>query len=158
VARAGDVGNWSSHRVNRHPGLLLVAAARRATCQSVLAGAHESSVYACKIKETVNGCRRRARGQTWEAQGVLAQRRFERNVQIDEQSGAAQNGQDQTQGKTDTEAKEEVDLTSWVALHGQHTSPPSKENATLKSPQPEARAGVLIPFALRPSLLSTVLR
>ena len=34
---------------------------------------------------------------------VVAQGRFARNVQIDEQSGTAQNGQDQAQRKTDNE-------------------------------------------------------
>ena len=103
MARAGDFWNRNAHRVDWRAGLLPVAAARRATCQSGLASVRELFVYACKIKETTNGCRRCARGQTRQAVQVVAQRRFTRNVQIDEQSGAAQNGQDQAQRETDKE-------------------------------------------------------
>src|SRR5215475_1696531 len=60
-------------------------------------------MYACKIKETKNGSRRCACRETWQAQGVIAQRRFARDVQVNEQSRAAQNGQDQAQGETDKE-------------------------------------------------------
>ena len=75
----------------------------------------ETYLYACKIKETTNGRWRGARGEARKALEVVAQRRFARNVQIDEQSGAAQNGQDQAQRKTD---KEEAALrnASWRLL------------------------------------------
>src|SRR5205823_2786576 len=52
MARAGNVRNWNSHRFDRRAGLLPMAAARRATCQSGLAPWRESIMYACKIKET----------------------------------------------------------------------------------------------------------
>jgi hypothetical protein len=56
-----------------------------------------------EIKETTNGSRRCARGQTRQAQGVIAQRRFARNVKSMSKGGAAQNGQDEAQGETDKE-------------------------------------------------------
>ena len=65
LARAGDVGNGNSHRIDRRAGLLPLAAARRATCQSGLALARELLMYACEIKETANGSRRRACGKAW---------------------------------------------------------------------------------------------
>jgi hypothetical protein len=61
----------------------------------------ETYLYACKIKETTNGRWRSARGKARKALDVVAERRFVRNVQIDEQSGAAQNGQNQAQRKAD---------------------------------------------------------
>jgi hypothetical protein len=63
----------------------------------------ETYLYACKIKETTNGRWRSACGEARKALEVVTERRFARNVQIDEQSGAAQNGQDQAQRKTDKE-------------------------------------------------------
>ena len=39
-------------------------------------------------------------------------RRFERNVQVDEQSGVAQNGQDQAQGETHAQGQEKVEHVS----------------------------------------------
>jgi hypothetical protein len=59
-------------------------------------------LYACKIKETANGRWRCAFGQARSTFQVIAQRRFARDVQIDEQSGAAPNGQDKAQRETDT--------------------------------------------------------
>ena len=72
MARAGDVRNWNSHRVDRRAGLLPMAAARRATCQSGLASARELFMYACKIKETTNGSRRCACGEARQAFQVVA--------------------------------------------------------------------------------------
>ena len=63
----------------------------------------ETSLYACKVKETTNGRWRGTRGEARKKLEVVAQRRFARNVQIDEQSGTAQNGQDQAERETDTE-------------------------------------------------------
>ena len=65
MACALDVGNWNSDRIDRRAGLLPLAAARRATCQSGLALARELLMYACEIKETANGSRRRACGKAW---------------------------------------------------------------------------------------------
>jgi len=48
------------------------AAARRAASQSVLVSARESIMYACKIKETANGSRRRACGKTRQEVQVVA--------------------------------------------------------------------------------------
>jgi hypothetical protein len=79
-------------------------------------------MYARKIKETTNGSGRCACGQARQAFQVVAQGRFARNVQVDEQGGAAQNGEDKAQGKTDTEAEEEVELTLRVALPNRHLS------------------------------------
>src|SRR5690349_8869565 len=84
MARAGNVRNWNSHRVDRCAGVLPMAAARRATCQSGLALACEIFMYACKIKETANGSRRSACSKTRQEVEVLAQRRISSNGEIDE--------------------------------------------------------------------------
>jgi hypothetical protein len=63
----------------------------------------ETHLYACKIKETTNGRWCSARGEARKELEVIAERRFARNVQIDEPSGAAQNGQNQAQRETDKE-------------------------------------------------------
>src|SRR5207248_11746037 len=57
----------------------------------------------CKIKKTTDGRRCGAFGEARKTLQIIAQRCFARDVQINEQSGAAQNGQDQAQGKTDQE-------------------------------------------------------
>src|SRR6266446_1645330 len=62
-------------------------------------------LYACKIKETTNAGRRGPCGQARQTLEVFAQRRIERNVQIDEQNGASQNGQDQAQEIAHEKAK-----------------------------------------------------
>jgi hypothetical protein len=61
----------------------------------------ETYLYACKIKETTNGRWRRSRSQARSTFQVLVERCIARDVQIDEQKGAAQNGQDQAQRKAD---------------------------------------------------------
>jgi hypothetical protein len=61
----------------------------------------EILLYASEIKEAANGSRRCACHETRQAEGVIAQRRFARNVQVDEHSGAPQNGQDEAEGETD---------------------------------------------------------
>jgi hypothetical protein len=58
---------------------------------------------ACKIKETANGSRRCACGEARQAFQVVASGRFAKFVQVNEQSGAPQNGQDEAQGETDKE-------------------------------------------------------
>jgi hypothetical protein len=58
-------------------------------------------LYASKIKETTNGRWRCACCQAGQALKVVAQRRFTRDVQIDEQKRAAANGQKKAQRKTD---------------------------------------------------------
>ena len=63
----------------------------------------ETYLYACKIKETTNGRWRSTRGEARKALEVVTERCFAGDVQIDEQSRAAQNGQDQAQRKTDEE-------------------------------------------------------
>jgi hypothetical protein len=80
-----------------------MAAASRAAGQSALALGNDLFAYACKIEETANGSRRGARGQAREAFKIIFEGRFAEHVQINEQSGAAQNGQDQAQRKTDQE-------------------------------------------------------
>ena len=70
--------------------------------------AGESFMYACKVKETTNGCRRGARGETRQALEVIVERRFARDVQIDEQSGAAENGEDQAQRETHAKTREKI--------------------------------------------------
>ena len=70
----------------------------------------ESFMYACKVKETADGCWRGARSQARQALQVIVERRFARDVQIHEQGGAAQNGQDQAQRETDAETQEEIAL------------------------------------------------
>src|ERR1700751_4458767 len=75
--------------------------------KTVTSFACESFMYACKVKETADGCRRGARGQALE---VIVERRFARDVQIHEQGGAAQNGQDQAQRETDAETQEKIAL------------------------------------------------
>jgi hypothetical protein len=64
----------------------------------------ETYLYACKIKETTNGRWRSTRGEARKALEVVTERCFAGDVQIDEQSRAAQNGQNQAQRKTDEEA------------------------------------------------------
>jgi len=61
-------------------------------------------MYACKIEETTNGCRRGTRGQTGKALEVVTERGFEGNVQVDEQKRAPQDGQDQAQRIAEAEA------------------------------------------------------
>jgi hypothetical protein len=71
----------------------------------------EPFLYACKIKETADGRWRGAGSEARQTLQVVAQRGFTRNVQINEQSGAAPNGQDKAQRKTD---KEEATLKEFV--------------------------------------------
>src|SRR5439155_15621643 len=54
-------------------------------------------LYACTIKETTNGRWRRARRETRKAFKEIAQRRFKRNVQVDEQKAAARHRENKTQ-------------------------------------------------------------
>ena len=61
-------------------------------------------MYACKIKETTNGGGRRARGKARKAFKIIAQGRFAKHVQVNEQSGASQNGQGQAQKTAEEEA------------------------------------------------------
>src|SRR5215472_9390573 len=49
MARPGDVRNWNHHRVDRGAGLLPLAAAQCATCQSSLVSSRELFLYARKI-------------------------------------------------------------------------------------------------------------
>jgi hypothetical protein len=64
----------------------------------------EFFLYASKIEETTDGSRRGARGQTGKALEVITERRFEGNVQVDEQKRAPQDGQDQAQRIAEAEA------------------------------------------------------
>ena len=50
-----------------------------------------------KSKKTTNGGRRCARRETWQTLEVIPQRRFERNVQVDDQGTAARVRKNQTQ-------------------------------------------------------------
>src|SRR6266446_10940666 len=65
---------------------------------------------ACKIEETANGRRRGACSQTQRTLSIVTERCFARDVQVDEQSGAAQNGQNQAQRKTDKETTLKISL------------------------------------------------
>ena len=58
-------------------------------------------MYACKIEKTTNGSWRGACGQTRQALQIIAKGGLAKHVQIDEQSGAAQNGQEQAQESTE---------------------------------------------------------
>jgi hypothetical protein len=65
------------------------------------------------------------RGKRFE---VVAQEGFAGHLQVDGQSRAAQNGEDQAQGKADTQTQEEVALTLQVALLARHPiAPPSEQ-------------------------------
>jgi hypothetical protein len=94
MARAGNIRNCNSHRVDRRAGLLPVAAARSATCQSGLASARELFMYASKIKETTNGSRSCPCREAWQKVEVVAKRRVAPNGQLDERKRATQNGED----------------------------------------------------------------
>lgn len=72
--------------------------------QSVLPSGNELFMYACEIKETTNGGRRRARGKARKAFKIVAKGRFAKHVQINEQSGASQNGQDQAKKTAEEKA------------------------------------------------------
>ena len=61
-------------------------------------------MYACEIKETTNGSGGCARGKAWKTFKIGAQRRFAKHVQVNEQSGASQNGQDQAKKIAEEEA------------------------------------------------------
>jgi hypothetical protein len=61
-------------------------------------------MYACEIKETTNGGGRGARGKTRKTFKIVAQGCFAKHVQVNEQSGASQNGQDQAKETADEEA------------------------------------------------------
>src|ERR1700751_5951813 len=69
----------------------------------------ESFMYACKVKETADGCWRGARGQARQALQVVVERRFARDVQINEQKRATKNGENKAQRKADTKTKEAVE-------------------------------------------------
>jgi hypothetical protein len=60
-------------------------------------------LYACKIKETANGRRRRACSQARSTLSLIAKRGVARDVQIDEQKRAAPNGKDKAQREADKE-------------------------------------------------------
>ena len=68
--------------------------------------------YACKIEETTDGRGCGACRQARATFQVISQRRFERNVPVDEQKRAAQNGQDQTQRQADEKATLKVNRSS----------------------------------------------
>src|SRR5262245_12289794 len=111
MARAGDVRNWSSHRVDRCAGLLLVAAARRAARQSALGS--EARINCVCLQNQRNS--KWPPGRLW-LRNVANVRclhlgDFARNVQIDEQSGASHNGQNQAKRETNEEK---------AALKGSH--------------------------------------
>lgn len=72
MPRAVNVRDWNPHRVDRRAGLLPVAAACSAMCQSGLASARELFMYACKIEKAANGSRRCARGKAWQEFQVVA--------------------------------------------------------------------------------------
>ena len=81
-----------------------MATARCIVNQSVSLLRDEFALYACSIKETTNGCWRCACRQTRKALEVIAQGRLAGDVQINEQSGAAQDGQDQAQETAEEKA------------------------------------------------------
>ena len=110
MARAGNIWNWNSHRVDRRAGLLPVAAARRATCQSSLASARELFMYASKIKETTNGSRSCPCREAWQKVEVVAKRRVAPNGQLDERKRATQNGEDKAQGKAHAQTHEKLEV------------------------------------------------
>ena len=72
-------------------------------------------VYACKIEKTTDGSWRGPCGQTRQALQIIAKGGLAKHVQIDEQSGAAQDGQDQAQREAD---KEKAALKIWRSLRG----------------------------------------
>jgi hypothetical protein len=114
MPRAGGVYVWDPNRAEWCASLFSVAAAPcvvgpaprsySVAGQSVLPSENELFMYACKIKETTNGCRGCARGKTRKAFKIVAQRRFAKHAQINEQSGASQNGQDQAKETAEEEA------------------------------------------------------
>ena len=61
-------------------------------------------MYACKIEETTNGSGGCARGKARKTFKIGAQGRFAKHVQVNEQSGASQNGQDQAKKIAEEEA------------------------------------------------------
>ena len=61
-------------------------------------------MYACEIKETTNGGGGCARGKTRKTFKIVAQGGFAKHVQVNEQSGASQNGQDQAKKTAQEEA------------------------------------------------------
>jgi len=60
-------------------------------------------MYACKVKEAANGSGRCALGEERQAFQVVAKRSFAKHVQVNEQSGATQNGEDEAKRKADKE-------------------------------------------------------
>ena len=110
MARAGDFRNWNSHRADRRASLFPMAVTRRTTCQSGLAAARELFLYACKIKETTNGSRRCACGETRQEVEVVAQGRIEPNGEVDERRRATENGKDEAQRETHTQKQEKIEL------------------------------------------------
>lgn len=69
-------------------------------------------MYSGKIKEAANGRRRGIGCQERETEEVVSQRRFQGDVQVDEQSGAAQNGEDEAKGQAYEEKEEALRLTT----------------------------------------------
>ena len=78
-----------------------MADARRILSKSICDLSSEILLYACKIKETTDGCWRCACSEARQAFEVVAQGGFAEHVQVDGPSRAAQNGEDQAQGKAD---------------------------------------------------------
>src|SRR4029079_10854952 len=112
MARTGNFRNCNPYRVDWRASLFPMAASRRGTCQSGLASARELFRYACKVKETANGSRCCAFGEARQAFQVIAQWRFAKHVQVNEQGRAPQNGEDKAQRKAHARAQEKVGFPS----------------------------------------------
>jgi len=110
LSRAHNIWNWDADRVDWCAGLFFLAqACAGLNPPSVAAATYSAAIksishlgcelflYACKIKKTTDGRRCGAFGEARKTLQIIAQRCFARDVQINEQSGAAQNGQDQAQ-------------------------------------------------------------
>ena len=104
LARPGHIWDWNIDRPNWRAYLFHLATSSLDLSKSISLVRRELLLYACKIQETTNGWWRCACRETWQTLKVIAQGRFEGNVQVDEQKRAAQNGQNQAQRKTDEKA------------------------------------------------------
>jgi len=58
---------------------------------------YESFVYACKVQETTNGCRRSARGEARKALEVIVERSIAQDGKLNESRPVAEASEDETE-------------------------------------------------------------
>jgi hypothetical protein len=129
VSCTGDFRNRYADRADWCAGLFLLAQSRGDVSQSISRSTREYFLYACKIKETTDGCGSCSCGEARQALEVVAQRPVAQDGELDEPKRVAEAREDEAQETAD------------------------KEKATLKRAEAVSISSV-IPVALSPSPLS----